>query len=138
ESGLPALAGARPDDGMRISLRTMGLHGTVMFGLIVAGVFFGIFGVWAAWADLETAAIAHGQVVVGSNRKVIQHLEGGIVSASLVREGSKVEAGDPLVELEETQPESTLGMVLVRLRHGTAREARLIAERDGHPKIAFP
>src|SRR3546814_21143416 len=113
----------------------MGLRGTISFGLALVGVFFGVFGVWAAWADLETAAIAQGQVVVGSNRKVVQHLEGGIVRDIRVVEGSKVEAGAPLIELEETQPESTLGMVQVRLRNSVAREARLPAERDGLAKV---
>lgn len=121
-----------------VSMRSMGLHGTASFGMIVVAVFFGVFGIWAALADLETAAIASGHVVVGSNRKVVQHLEGGIVRQILVHEGSKVAAGDPLVELEETQPESTLGMVTVRLRHGVARESRLTAERDGEERIAFP
>ena len=125
-------------DTPTVSMRTMGLHGTATFGLVVVAIFFGVFGIWAASADLETAAIAGGHVVVGSNRKVVQHLEGGIVRQILVREGSRVKAGDPLVELEETQPESTLGMVRVRLHHAAAREARLIAEREKHDTIKFP
>lgn len=126
--------GGTPD----VSMAAMGLRGTAIFGLIVVGIFFGVFGIWAAWASLETAAIAPGHVVVGSNRKVVQHLEGGIVRAILVREGTRVKEGDPLVELAETQPETTLGMVNVRLRHAAAREARLVAEREQHDTIAIP
>jgi len=127
-----------PTQAPTVSMRSMGLHGTATFGLVVVAIFFGVFGVWSAWADLETAAIAGGHVVVGSNRKVVQHLEGGIVRRILVHEGSRVKEGDPLVELEETQPESTLGMVRVRLRNSAAREARLIAERDKQKAIVFP
>src|SRR3546814_4200023 len=67
--------GSDPGQAERVSLKSMGLRGTISFGLALVGVFFGVFGVWAAWADLETAAIAQGQVVVGSNRKVVQPLE---------------------------------------------------------------
>lgn len=129
----------QPDSGRPgVSMRSMGLGSTMWFGFTVAGVFFGVFGIWAAVASLESAAIAPGQVMVGTNRKVIQHLEGGIVQAILVRNGSQIEEGDPLVELAETQPESTLEMVRVRLRHAAAREARLTSERDGTDTIVFP
>ncbi|MFN4090750.1 MAG: HlyD family type I secretion periplasmic adaptor subunit [Alphaproteobacteria bacterium] len=126
------------DEAVSVPLATMGLKGTVTFGFVLIGMFFGIFGIWAAWADLETAAIASGQVMVGSNRKVVQHLEGGIVRQIRVHEGARVEAGAPLVELQEAQPETTLEMVRVRLRHAAAREARLMAERDGLDTLSFP
>ena len=45
--------------------------------LVIAGVFGG-FGTWAAFAPLSSAAIAPGIVVVDSNRKSVQHLEGGV------------------------------------------------------------
>ena len=121
-----------------VSFRAMGMRGTLFFGLVLVGIFFGVFGAWAAWADLETAAIAPGQVVVGSNRRLIQHLEGGIVREILVREGSRVEAGDPLVTLADIQSGAGLGMVQVRLHHAVAREARLIAERDAREMIDIP
>jgi len=48
-------------------------------------IVFGGFGVWAAVAPLDRAAIAQGQVAVESDRKAVQHLEGGIVREILVK-----------------------------------------------------
>ena len=56
-------------------------------GLIVIAVMFGGFGTWIALAPLSGAVIAPGSVKIEANRKTVQHLEGGIVKAILVREG---------------------------------------------------
>jgi HlyD family type I secretion membrane fusion protein len=101
-------------------------------------VFFGGFGAWAALAPLDSAAIAPGHVTVAGNRKTVQHLEGGIIKQLLVKESDELEANQILIRLDDTQPRATLE--LLRGRHDTlrAREARLIAERDNSPRIAFP
>ncbi len=122
----------------KIEDRARGVRGPLLFGIAIVVAFFGVFGAWAALAPLDSAAIAGGTLIVDSNRKAIQHLEGGIVSEINVKEGAVVKAGDPLVTLDVTQPESSLGVVRGRLRAALALEARLIAERDRQPKIAFP
>lgn len=116
----------------------MGYRGALLFGLVVLAVFFGGFGTWAALAPLESAAVATGRVVVEGNRRTVQHLEGGIIGEILVREGSIVEAGDALIVLDETQSRSMYGIVHGRRLQAAAREARLLAERDGLETIAFP
>ena len=88
--------GQSPGKGPRIGRSVLG-------GTAVVAAFFGGFGSWAALAPLESAALAPGMVMVDSNRKTIQHLEGGIVSEILVKEGSEVQAGDPLVLLTSAQ-----------------------------------
>ena len=50
------------------------------------------------------AAIAGGAIEAESSRKTIQHLEGGIVGRILVKDGDLVEAGQPLVRLDDTRP----------------------------------
>ena len=62
----------------------------VLGGLTVIGLLFGCFGLWAATAPLTSAAVAPGVVKVDSNRKTVQHLEGGIIREILVREGDTV------------------------------------------------
>ena len=54
------------------------------------------------------AALAPGVVAVDSKRKTVQHLEGGIVSGILVREGERVVQGQPLVSLEAMKMETVL------------------------------
>ena len=50
----------------------------------------GGLGTWSATAPLSSAALAPGVVAVDTKRKTVQHLEGGIVSRILVREGERV------------------------------------------------
>jgi len=105
---------------------------------IIIGLFFGIFLGWATVAQMESAAIASGNVKVSSSRKEIQHLEGGIVQDIKVRDGDFVTAGDILVVLDETQRRAALQLYHTRWLDLVAREARLIAERDGLNDIVFP
>ena len=72
----------------------------MIFGGIAVLLGFGGLGVWAATARLDSAVIALGRVVVESNRKTIQHLEGGIVRQIFVDESDHVKNGEVLVELD--------------------------------------
>jgi HlyD family type I secretion membrane fusion protein len=106
-------------------------------GLIIL-VTFGVFGVWASVAPIDSAATAPGVVMVESNRRAIQHLEGGIVRDILVEEGSRVKAGDVLVRLEDTRAKAQYNILQADLDSSLAVEARLIAERDGLKEPVFP
>lgn len=110
----------------------------VRLGAVVALLFFGVLGGWAAWAPLATAAMAVGEVVVESNRKTVQHLEGGIVAEILVRDGDRVEEGQVLVRLDTTQAESALAQHAAQLDSQRALAARLVSERDGAQAVSFP
>ena len=82
--------------------------------------------------------MAPGVVMVESNRRSIQHLEGGIVRDILVEDGSKVKAGDVLVRLEDTRARAQLNILNSDLDSGLAQEARLVAERDNLKELTFP
>jgi epimerase transport system membrane fusion protein len=112
--------------------------GAKRFGLIIAFLVFGIFGVWAMVAPLDGAAHAAGTVTVRSYKKTIQHLEGGIVSEILVQNGSLVSAGDPIMIMNSTQSLAQLGIINGQLVAQTALEARLIAERDSIDAVSYP
>ncbi|OMG65215.1 hemolysin secretion protein D [Stutzerimonas balearica] len=106
-------------------------------GFMIVFVTFGIFGTWATFAPLESAALAPGVVTVQSYRKTVQHLEGGIVKELLARDGDMVAAGDPLIILDDTQLRAEYGMTRSQLVAAQAMEARLTAERDGKESIDF-
>lgn len=107
------------------SIRTYSL---VAVGVIVF-LLFGMGG-WAMIAKLSGAVIGTGTVVVDGNVKKIQHRDGGIVGEILVRNGSRVEAGDLLIRLDDTISRASLSIVTNQIDQLTARRLRLIAERD--------
>lgn len=106
-------------------------------GWIVLGLFVGIFVIWGSFAPLSSAVSAPGKVIVASNNRVIQHLEGGIVKAILVKDGDIVSLNQPLIELDATQAKAQLGIAQGKLYEDLALESRLIAERDNAAGIHF-
>ena len=117
--------------------RPMGISRLMIGGGLVVAAFLGIVFGWANLAPLDSAAIAAGTVKVDSNRKSIQHLEGGIVGEIMVRDGDRVAAGDVLVVLDATQAKAAQDLHRARRVATAARLARLVAERDGSDKISF-
>lgn len=88
---------------------------------------------WAAKAQLEEIVTANGVVVPQSQVKVVQHLEGGIITAIHAREGDRVVAGQPLLQLDLGSGGTNAEELQVRLDALAIKRARLTAERDGTP-----
>lgn len=110
---------------------------TLVVGWAVIGILFGGFGTWAGLAPLSSAAIAPGTVVVDSNRKSVQHLEGGVIREILVRDGDLVEAGQVLLRLDGANVRAALDSLRPMLATNQAYKARLLAEREGLDQIVF-
>jgi HlyD family secretion protein len=107
--------------------------GLALSGLIALAIF-----VWGGVATLSGAVIAHGIVVVDGSSKKIQHQQGGVIGEILVRDGSRVSAGDLLVKLDDTQARALLGIVTSQLTELLGRKTRLAAERDDQDDLEFP
>ena len=99
-------------------------------GLLIIVLCFGLFGSWAALAPLERAAFAAGTVKVASNKKTVQHLEGGTVKRILVQDGEAVEAGDLLVELDSSQLVAQFDVFTHQLMQARIIAKRLLAEQQ--------
>jgi HlyD family type I secretion membrane fusion protein len=110
----------------------------ILIAIVIVLVFFCGIGAWAGLAQLDSAAIAPGKVTVAGNIKTVQHLEGGIIQELLVKEGDTLEKGQVIIRLDDTQTRSTLELLRGRQDTLLAREALLIAERDGSSDISFP
>ena len=113
-------------------------HKPVLFGVLLILIAFGGFIVWAATAPLDSAVLASGVVVVEGQRKVVQHLEGGIVNKIYVKDGDTVNKGDVIILLDDTRAKAVLEIIKGQLYAAYALEARLISERDGTDEITFP
>lgn len=103
-------------------------------------ILVGVFGflLWASFAPLDRGVPMSGNVVVASNRKVIQHQTGGTVDEILVKDGDIVKAGQVLIKMNNITAKSAAEVLHVQLYAAQATEARLAAERDNAGSIAFP
>lgn len=110
-------------------LKIIGLL-TILFGVI------GSFS-WAALTPLDSAVVAIGKVKVHSDRKEIQHLEGGIVESISASEGDKVISGQLLLTLDDTFADTELSRLKAQHQELKIREAILTAQRDGTPTPVF-
>lgn len=114
------------------------LHGAVRLASIALFVTFGIGGLWSVLAPLSGAVIAQGVIKVESSAQLVQHMDGGVVRRILVKDGQRVAAGQPVVELEDTEASASLAIVNSQLDAEVAKLARLQAEIDNVPRIRFP
>lgn len=114
------------------------LRKPIMAGIIVIAVGFGGFFSWAFTAELDSAAVASGSIIVDSRKKVVNHFEGGILKKLLVEEGDRVKAGQTLMLLDGTRSESELGQLRGERYGLIAKLARLRAEQSGRSEIDFP
>ncbi|SEK72148.1 HlyD family secretion protein [Roseovarius nanhaiticus] len=110
----------------------------ILIGLACLTLLLGGFGGWATLARITGAVIAEGRVEVAQNRQIVQHLEGGVVSALRVAEGDTVEAGQLLIQLDDSAMASERDIITAQLNEVIARRARLEAERDGRTTIDMP
>ncbi len=93
--------------------------------------------VWANFAELEEVAVASGEVVPQGQVKVIQHLEGGIISQIFVTEGATVKAGDLLLQLDRGITGSNRDEIEIELDSLILIRVRLVAESQG-TELVFP
>jgi HlyD family type I secretion membrane fusion protein len=107
-------------------------------GYAVVAIALGAGGIWAATARLDSAVVAHGSVVVESDRKAVQHLEGGIVEAVAVRDGSAVAAGEVLLRLDTTHAAAQRGVARLGVLQALGEEARFLAQLDRLDRPRFP
>ncbi|MET3925031.1 HlyD family type I secretion periplasmic adaptor subunit [Devosia sp. 2618] len=114
------------------------MRGTLLVGGLIVAIFFGLFGTWAAMAPLSSGAMASGVVSPDSARKVIQHLEGGIIRTIHVHEGQQVKAGDKLITLESTRQEANFSSGREQWLRLLVIRARLEAHAANAPEMTLP
>ncbi|MDT8421808.1 MAG: HlyD family type I secretion periplasmic adaptor subunit [Desulfuromonadales bacterium] len=107
-------------------------------GLVAIALFFGGLVIWSAFFPFAGAVIAPGVVKVTEERKIVQHLEGGIVEEILVHEGSRVAAGDLLIRLQSSAVDASADLVRSQLWARQALQARLEAESRMADRIHWP
>ena len=123
-----------PPRPARLAVRLRGV--AIAGGVVIVG-FMGGFTVWAATAPLAAGAVVRGVVGPEASRKSVSHLEGGIISEILVKDGDYVKRGAPLVTLQRAQAQAMVGQVRGALSRREAEAARLAAQLAGSDQIDF-
>lgn len=95
-------------------------------------------GLWISFAQLSMAVVAPAFVKVDLNRRPVQHLEGGIVREVLVRDGQRVNAGDPVLILGDVRVDADRNRLRYRVHVERGALARLEAEEALATTLIFP
>lgn len=105
---------------MTVPKRARALIWTALIFIVVAII-------WAIYAELDEVVVGIGKVIPADQVQIIQNLEGGIVEAILVKEGERVNKGQPLIHIDDTLFRSdlvagknevaSLNAVITRLGH---------------------
>lgn len=106
-------------------------------GLWALAIGFGGFVLWSAFAPLDEGVPSHGNVVLDTKRKSVQHQVGGIVKEVLTGEGSMVKEGQLLLRLDDAAARANYESVRQRYLGLRATQARLLAEQAGKSTIVF-
>ncbi len=69
---------------------------------------------WALIGKVDIVAVAPGRIVVSERTKLVQPLEPSVVRRILVKDGDRVAAGQPLVELDPTAASADRGSVVAQ------------------------
>lgn len=110
----------------------------VRLGMLLLGGFALILVLWSLLADISGAVVAQGVIIPEGKRKTVQHQAGGTVTAIHVREGDRVTANQPLLQLDEVQLQASFDVVLNQYNAALAQEARLLAEQQGLDAVPNP
>lgn len=130
-----------PHDVRKLSLDTqlrnkhMSALPATLCGFGILALFAGCLALWTIYVPLRSAVSAPAEVVFKGKRQTVQHLEGGIVDKILVRDGDMVQAGQPLLILEDNQVQPIVRMLQQQNMAERAQMARLEAESRGQKNI---
>ena len=86
---------------------------------------------WAALSPIDEIVRGDGKVIPGGENQMIQHLEGGMVSAIMVKEGQKVKADDTLLRVDNLKSSSNYESSQFKSVELRAKIVRLRAESSG-------
>ena len=114
------------------------IRGPNRIGLSIVVVFMATFVVWGILTPLAGGALAPGVLAPVQGKKVVQHLEDGIIAELRVHDGDIVEVGQSLVVLENVQARANHDALQQQRWSLLAKQARLQAESEGRSEIEWP
>lgn len=104
----------------------------------IGGAALAAFILIAAVVPIDSGSVAPGMNQVENKRKTVQHLDGGIIRAIHVREGSVVQAGQTLITLDDTNARLNVSVYQSQYDALRAEQAALQAQLLGKSNVEFP
>ena len=117
--------------------RSYSARSAVLLGLAGVVVLVGGLLTWSLTSEIAGAVIANGEVTVAAGNQSVEHLNGGAVAEVFVRNGDRVERGDPLVRFAEASLRDELATLEMSNAQLVAQRNRLEAEHRGDDTIAW-
>jgi HlyD family secretion protein/adhesin transport system membrane fusion protein len=95
-------------------------------------------GVWAFFAEIQETVEAEGAVIPAGQVRAVQHLEGGVITEVLAKEGQLVEPGTVLLKLDPAQIKARYEQARIEEAALRLKAERLRAIGDGRePNFGF-
>lgn len=91
------------------------------------------FIIWASLAEIDEITRGTGDVIPYGQNKIIQNLEGGIISAILIHEGQAVKKGEIILKINNAKSLSISQTNRMKFEELEAKKYRLKAEIDEKP-----
>lgn len=110
---------------------------SVLIGALLLIFGIGGFFAWAALAPISSAVVASGAIKIQGERKIVQHLEGGIIKDLLVNEGDSVREGQVMVRLDGSRAVAVLDVQSAEYLAQLAKRSRLLSERHNLAEVEF-
>ena len=94
--------------------------------------------IWACVGKIDEVAVAPGKVIPSGYTKTIQAEDKGVIKKIHVKDGSKVNQGDLLIELDTIFTAADMGRLMKEQAYYQLEIKRLIAEQTGQPFAPEP
>lgn len=106
--------------------------------LLITVVAVAAFIFWSATSSVNTVTRGAGKVVSALDHQIVQHLEGGIITSILVKEGTMVKAGDALFTIQNSFSEAEHSKIQIDLTAKKITLLRLMAEAGNKAELNLP
>ena len=89
--------------------------------------------VWSAFAEIDERTRGMGKVIPTQKIQKVQNLEGGIIEQLYVKEGDRVEKGQPIIKISDVNFAGSFNENRLKMYELIAKSYRLEAEASGNP-----
>ncbi len=131
----------REDTDLMPEIQAAAIRGPHRFAtalLWAVGIALVLFCVWASLTDVDEVTKGEGRVISAGKNRIVQHLEGGIVDAILVKEGAVVKKGQVLLRVVNEDEQASYREKRTEYLALLARASRLKAEAESRNAVEFP